>query len=209
MYFTQAVAVAILAYTAAAAPAGPTCVSRDSVCRKYTANNGLSVAQCDVSIAQCIGACQVSFTACQTAPDANHSQCASQLVACTGTSYTDALKPQSAVGEAVTQPAPTSSAGTPVYQGNCEQLDTICRTAPGANMAQCSAEQAQCKDTCSKEANACRVAPGANMAQCSAEQAQCKDTCSKEANACRVVPGANQSLCSANYAACLGENPYA
>lgn len=183
MYFTQAIAVAILAYTAVAAPAGPTCASRDSICRKYTSNNGLSQAECNVSIAQCIGACQVPFNACQVAPDANHSVCASELVACTGISYEDSIKPQSAVGEALTQPATTASSkrddaphsenGTPLYQGNCEQLDTVCRTLPGANMAQCSAEKAQCEDTCSKANSSCRVGSGANMATCSAEYAEC------------------------------------
>lgn len=180
MYFTQAIAVAVLAYTATAAPAGPTCVSRDSICRKYTSNNGLSQVECDVSIAQCINACQVPFTACQNAPDANHSVCASQLVACTGTSYEDAIKPQSAVGEAVTHVAAVTSANAdPVYQGNCEQLSDVCQTLPGANASKCASDKAQCKDTCSKANNACRGGPNTSMATCSAE-----------------------------YAACLGVNPY-
>lgn len=177
MYFTQTIAVAILAYTAAAAPAGPTCASRDDVCRKYTANNNLSSAECDISLAQCINACQVPFAACQTAPNANHSACASSLVICTGISYEDSIKPQSAVAKR--DDAPTSANGTPVYQGDCEQLDTICRTLPNANMTQCSADTAQCKDTCSKKADACFTAPDANHAVCAGE-----------------------------YASCLGENPY-
>ncbi|KAK8098991.1 uncharacterized protein PG998_012232 [Apiospora kogelbergensis] len=178
MYFNQAIAIAILAYTAAAAPAGSatTCADRDSVCRKYTANNGLSSVECDVAIAQCIGSCQVSHDRCSTAPDANHATCVASLVGCTGKSVSESLKPQSATGEALTFPAQSKAAA----DSSCVLKDDACRTAPGANMAECSAQKAECKDQCSSAADACRTAPGAN-----------------------------QSLCSADYAKCLGENPYA
>ncbi|KAK7946401.1 uncharacterized protein PG986_010722 [Apiospora aurea] len=284
MHFTQAIAAAILAYCAVAAPAGPTCDSSESVCRKYTANNGLSSAECTVAVAQCIGACQVSFNSCSTAPDANHATCVASLVGCTGKSVEESLKPQSAVAKRVPKaPAPSCS----------DKYDT-CRTGPDANQAQCSAEKAACKDTCSSAADecraapnsnmaqcaakysrclgynpyakrgeephsavgepltqpaphsetgdavyfpaetkkitsslfqqpkanaaakscvlkddACRTAPGANQAQCSAEKAACKATCHADANQCRTKPDANQSACSADYAKCLGENPYA
>ncbi|KAK8877644.1 surface protein SP1 [Apiospora arundinis] len=176
MYFNQAIAVAILAYTAAAAPAGPNCDRQDSICRKYTANNGLSAVECEVSVAQCIGSCQVSFDRCSTAPNANHATCVAQLVGCTGKSIDASLKPQSATGDAVYQPA----AKTKAAETSCVLKDDACRTAPGANQAECSAQKAECKDQCSSAADACRTAPGAN-----------------------------QSLCSADYAKCLGENPYA
>ncbi|KAK8023898.1 hypothetical protein PG993_011964 [Apiospora rasikravindrae] len=313
MHFTNAIAAAILAYCAVAAPAGPTCDSSESVCRKYNANNGLNGAECTVAVAQCIGACQVSFDRCSTAPDANHATCVASLVGCTGKSVEESLKPQSAVARRVPK-APEPS---------CSDKDDACRTAPGANQAQCSAEKAECKDTCSKAADecrsapnsnmaqcaakysrclgynpyakrgeephsetgdalyqpaphsetgdavyfdsreephsetgdalyqpaphsetgdavyfpaeskkitsslfqqpkanaaakscvlkddACRTAPGANQSQCSAEKAACKATCHADANQCRTKPDANQSACSADYAKCLGENPYA
>ncbi|KAK6856478.1 hypothetical protein PG995_006665 [Apiospora arundinis] len=142
MYFNQAIAVAILAYTAAAAPAGPNCDRQDSICRKYTANNSLSAVECEVSVAQCIGSCQVSFDRCSTAPNANHATCVAQLVGCTGKSIDASLKPQSATGDAVYQPA----AKTKAAETSCVLKDDACRTAPGANQAECSAQKAECKD---------------------------------------------------------------
>ncbi|KAK8070735.1 hypothetical protein PG997_010938 [Apiospora hydei] len=149
MHFTQAIAASILAYCAVAAPAGPTCDSSESICRKYTANNGLSSAECTVAVAQCIGACQVSFNSCSTAPDANHATCVASLVGCTGKSVEESLKPQSAVAKRVPKaPAPSCS----------DKYDT-CRTGPDANMSLCNAEKAECKDTCSSAADECRSAP--------------------------------------------------
>ncbi|KAK8040317.1 hypothetical protein PG991_000105 [Apiospora marii] len=295
MHFTNAIAAAILAYCAVAAPAGPTCDSSES----------------------CIGSCQVTFDRCSTAPDANHADCVSRLVACTGKSVEESLKPQSAVAKRFQ-----------THADSCTYKDDACRTAPGANMSLCNAQKAECKDQCSSDADACRSAPnsnmaqcasgyskclgynpyskrgdephwavgepltqpaphsetgdavyfpapeardephwavgepltqpaphsevgepltqpaqkltsslfqkpesssgsparsgsckladnscrtgpGANQAQCSAEKAACSAMCKSDADACRVAPGANQSACSADYAKCLGENPYA
>ncbi|KAK8073977.1 hypothetical protein PG994_004876 [Apiospora phragmitis] len=162
MYFNNAIAIAILAYCAAAAPAGPTCASSEDVCRKYTANNGLSSVECNIAVAQCIGACKVSFDRCSTAPDANHATCAASLVGCTGKSLDESLKPQSAVAKK-----------DAVADASCALKDDACRTAPGANMAECSAQKAECKDTCSTAADSCRGGPDANMAACAGDYAKC------------------------------------
>ncbi|KAK8067759.1 surface protein sp1 protein [Apiospora saccharicola] len=162
MHFTSAIATAILAYCAVAAPAGPTCDRSESVCRSYTANNGLSSAECTIATAQCIGSCQVTFNSCSIAPDANHADCVSRLVGCTGKSVQESLQPQSAVAKRFQ-----------THADSCSFKDDACRTAPDANMAQCSAEKAECKDQCSADADACRTAPGANMAQCASGYAKC------------------------------------
>lgn len=69
--------------------------------------------------------------------------------------------------------APHSEVGTPLVQGNCDQLDTYCRTQTGANMSLCSSNKAKCLAECDNDDNTCRVAPNANMSTCSANKAQC------------------------------------
>ncbi|PGH15012.1 hypothetical protein AJ79_02692 [Helicocarpus griseus UAMH5409] len=129
--------------------------------------------------------CEEQYNNCRTAPNANMAVCASEHEICLG------------------HPAKRDGiVGTPVAfdpDGNrlsCEQLFNDCRSAPGANMAVCSAEKAKCEkfepsssttasapsattssasgDDCDSKFNACRTAPGANMAVCAAENAKCK-----------------------------------
>ncbi|KAF4314172.1 hypothetical protein GTA08_BOTSDO00410 [Botryosphaeria dothidea] len=154
--------------------------------------------------------CQDKENACRTAPDANMAQCSAERAACDGyipgqpsgttsaphggeTVFTTRVQTITSCGPEVTN-CPARSTGTasgPAPSGtasgspSCQDKENACRTAPGANMAQCSAERAACDgyvpgqpsggsgQTCQEKENACRTAPGANMASCSAERAAC------------------------------------
>ena len=100
--------------------------------------------------------------------------CSADYASCLGKNpYAKRDEPFFLLGEPLTRTAPSSSAGEPVTRLTCKQADTECRTQPGANMAQCSADKAKCLANCDTADSTCRVAPGANMSSCSAAKAQC------------------------------------
>ncbi|KUI52555.1 hypothetical protein VP1G_11517, partial [Cytospora mali] len=94
----------------------------------------------------------------------------------------------------------------------CDDAANACRSAPGANQAECSSDRATCyqsvglkspygkrAETCVSKQNTCLSSGDPNISECSADAAQC---CDDAANACRSAPGANQAECSSDRATC-------
>jgi len=94
---------------------------------------------------ECSAQCLKEYRECQTAPDANQSYCASQVAECLGYN-----------------PFENGSFHTPTA---CSEHPEPTTTAPP--------QEEECAEKCTKAYNACRVAPGANMATCAAQYAEC------------------------------------
>ncbi|KAK2615847.1 hypothetical protein N8I77_002572 [Diaporthe amygdali] len=107
---------------------------------------------------------------------------------------------------------------------DCSALDNECRTGADANMATCSAANAQCKQ-CQIDYNQCR-APGngvsGNQAGCAAQVVACvgsaypslsastttsdsSDDCQSTYKSC-VAGGTSEELCGCDLATCTGED---
>lgn len=181
-----------MASCSAKAAACKACEEADSSCRVGPDAN---MASCSAKKAACVGeaypaeasAAAAAAAATTAAPSGDGPktvyQTEMETITSCGPEVTNcpARSTHPATGTA-SGPAPsgTSSGGQ-----SCQDKENACRTAPDANMAQCSAERAACDgyvpgqpsggsgQTCQEKENACRTAPGANMASCSAERAAC------------------------------------
>lgn len=141
---------------------------------------------------------------------------------------------QSATSSASVGPTVTttgSATASPTGTLSCVAQEDACRTAPDANQAFCSAQSAECQDTCSNAFDVCATAPDANHAYCASVYAGClgfnpftasasaittssttttvsasvtptATDCTTQENACRTAPNANEAFCSAQAAQC-------
>lgn len=187
MKFTPALATALLACVATAAPSSGTCANRDYMCRRDAATKGITTASCDIGLKGCVDSCQARRRRCAAAPDADLPACEAKLTACTG----------------------SVNLGDSAFGSDAKDQTTGAGAGGGAAAVMWPrADGALSADSCKAADDACRADAGADDARCSADQAQCMGHCSKRGDACRAAPGANMADCSAAYAACLGENPY-
>ncbi|KAL4895863.1 hypothetical protein BDV59DRAFT_199838 [Aspergillus ambiguus] len=66
---------------------------------------------------------------------------------------------------------------SPAAVQECAKRDAACRTAPGANMAVCSSENAMCESAinrqCEQDFQQCRRSPDANISTCAADKSKC------------------------------------
>lgn len=196
MKFTQALATALLACVATAAPNSGTCANRDYMCRRDAATKGITTASCDIGLKGCVDICQARRRRCAAATDADLSVCEAKLTACTGSVN---------LGDSdfgLSSPSDDENA-----QGQGKKTGGAAGGGSAAVMWP-RADGTLSADNCKIADDACRAEPGADTDQCGADMAQCMGHCSKRGDACRAVPGADMADCSAAYAECLGENPY-
>ncbi|KAL0258963.1 hypothetical protein SLS55_006468 [Diplodia seriata] len=116
--------------------------------------------------------------------------CGPEVTNCPASSH-----PATAVGSA---PAPS---GTASGGQTCEEQENMCRTKPGANMAQCSADRASCDGYIPGQGSGTATAPAASGTPSGGQ------TCEEQENMCRTQPGANMAQCSADRASCDGYIP--
>ncbi|KAL1647463.1 hypothetical protein SLS58_002793 [Diplodia intermedia] len=136
------------------ASSGQTCQEQENMCRTKP---GANMSKCSADRAACDGyvpgqssgtasapspsgtasggqTCQEQENMCRTQPGANMSKCSADRAAC------DGYVPGQGSGTAT---APAAS-GTASGGQTCQEQENMCRTQPGANMAQCSADRAAC-----------------------------------------------------------------
>ncbi|KAG6323640.1 hypothetical protein E4U22_005650 [Claviceps purpurea] len=182
----------------------------------------------------CAKKCNEEYNACQVAPDANHSFCASKLASCvgynpfTGGSFMSPTACSAGAGAAATAPA-GGQGGDAECAKKCNEEYNACRAAPDANQSFCSSKLASCvgynpftggsfmsPTACSAGAAATTPAAPAATAPAGSDgsaggqggDAECAKKCNEEYNACRVAPDANQSFCASKLASCVGYNPF-
>ncbi|KAG6217768.1 hypothetical protein E4U50_003027 [Claviceps purpurea] len=184
--------------------------------------------------AECAKKCNEEYNACQVAPDANHSFCASKLASCvgynpfTGGSFMSPTACSAGAGAAATAPA-GGQGGDAECAKKCNEEYNACRVAPDANQSFCSSKLASCvgynpftggsfmsPTACSAGAAATTPAAPAATAPAGSDgsaggqggDAECAKKCNEEYNACQVAPDANHSFCASKLASCVGYNPF-
>ncbi|KAG5986228.1 hypothetical protein E4U43_005612 [Claviceps pusilla] len=94
---------------------------------------------------ECAKKCNDQFDACQLAPDANHSFCASQLATCVGYNpfpNSGYKKPTACSAAAATTAAQPT--GSPDCAAKCVDAFNKCQVAPDANHSFCASQLASC-----------------------------------------------------------------
>ncbi|KAI1341014.1 hypothetical protein F5Y15DRAFT_414742 [Xylariaceae sp. FL0016] len=233
MQFTNAIAAAILAYTAVAAPANgvrnvsESCQKQYNECRSAPDAN---LSTCVSMLDTCDANCEAAYDSCRGGNDANQATCSANLATCSGK-----------------LPEKRNT------RDSCDKQYDQCRSAPDANLSTCVSNQDTCvdvcvegmnsclggngpetecystfvtcaghvytdadapaetaaakrntRDSCDKQYDQCVTAPDANLSTCVSRQDTCNANCQAEADSCRGGNDANQATCSANQAACVG-----
>ncbi|KAK7962033.1 uncharacterized protein PG986_002858 [Apiospora aurea] len=190
MQFNLAIATAILAYVAQAAPAADSCTKSFSVCKAQSGFDAERNAACDVKRAQCIGQCQTT-----TSND-------NDLLACTGTDLETSKAPQSAVAR---------------RDDSCTKTFSVCMAQAGFDTErnqECYNDRAQCIGQCqttTSDDNDLLACTGTTKEESKAPQsavARRDDSCTKTFSVCMAQAGfdteRNQE-CYNDRAQCIGQ----
>ncbi|KAG6012501.1 hypothetical protein E4U54_007502 [Claviceps lovelessii] len=163
---------------------------------------------------ECAKKCNDQFDACQLAPDANHSFCASQLATCVGYNpFPNSGYKKPTACSAAPGPAPTQPAGGKDCAAKCVDAFNKCQVAPDANHSFCASQLATCVgynpfgDGTFVTPTACSAAPATTAVQPTGSP-DCAAKCVDAFNKCQVAPDANHSFCASQLATCVGYNPF-
>ncbi|KAK7968779.1 hypothetical protein PG988_007852 [Apiospora saccharicola] len=207
MQFNLAIATAILAYVAQAAPQGAiarrgdSCTKTFSVCMAQAGFDAERNQQCNNDRAQCINKCNVESAG-------------AELTACTGTTKEESSKPMTGVAR---------------RGDDCTKTFSVCKAQAGFDAernAKCDNDHAQCTNTgtavargedCSKTYSVCKAQAGFDAernAKCDNDHAQCTNTgtavarsedCSKTYSVCKAQAGFDaerNAKCDNDHAQC-------
>ncbi|KAF4332271.1 surface sp1 [Fusarium beomiforme] len=96
---------------------------------------------------ECVAKCDAAHGKCNTAPNANHAQCAAEYADCLGYNPygSGSLVPPTACSHSSAKPTETKAADKCEKKiEKCNKAHDKCDTAPDANHATCAAEYAEC-----------------------------------------------------------------
>ncbi len=128
---------------------------------------------------ECEQACNETFKACNTAPNANRALCSTQYAACREKCKEVAPQPSP---DTTVSPTPTPDA-TPTPTPDATPTPTPDATPtptpdePPTPMPDPASERAECEKACNETFKACNTAPNANRAACSSAYKTCRDKC--------------------------------
>ncbi|KAK8068716.1 hypothetical protein PG994_005332 [Apiospora phragmitis] len=188
MQFNLAIATAIMAYVAQAAPAD-SCTKTFSVCKAQAGTDAGRNAACDTNRAQCIGHCQTT-----TSSD-------DDLMSCTGLNLEMSKEPQSAVAR---------------RSESCTKTFSVCKAQAGTDAgrnAACDTNRAQCIGHCQTTTSSdddLMSCTGLNLEMSKEPQsavARRSESCTKTFSVCKAQAGTDaerNAACDTNRAQCIG-----
>ncbi|KAK8093183.1 uncharacterized protein PG998_014584 [Apiospora kogelbergensis] len=187
MQFNLAIATAILAYVAQAAPAADSCTKSFSVCKAQSGFDAERNAACDAKRAQCIGQCQTT-----TSND-------NDLLTCTGTDLETSKAPQRAIAR---------------RSDDCTKTFSVCMAQAGFDAernAKCNSDRAQCINKCNVESagaelTACTGTTKEEASKPMTGVARRGDDCAKTYSVCKAQAGFDaerNAKCDNDRAQCL------
>jgi hypothetical protein len=195
MQFNFAIAAAILAYTAAAAPGADSCVKQFSVCKAQAGTDGARNLACDNNRAQCINQCNVDSAG-------------AELTACTGLSKEDSTKPQTAIARDLTCDVEVS----------CSKKWADCKATAGTDVnlnAKCTTDRADCFKVCNASCAGAQLSACTGVRkdlsgepQTAVARAVPAESCVKKFSVCKAQAGTDgerNNKCDVDRAQCINE----
>ena len=170
----------------------------------------------------CSKACGEAHDTCAAQPGANLSTCASEYASCLGynpydPSFVEPTACSKTTATSVATTTPTSTGTADACAADCITKHEQCQTKPGANMAVCANDFAEClgynpyepsyvaPTACAKTTT---VSTPIMTPTPTGKADACAKACISQHEACQNKPQANMAVCAADFASCLGYNPY-